>query len=114
MNNTNVDKEAQNNINENRQPQQPVIIQNNISESNGIWTAWFVLALLGLFLSWIPIIWRILWFLWLVFSSIWIFKKPKWLAMAWLIISLIDIIVLVVVIWWMSAIIHSATYMWVS
>jgi len=36
MNNTNVDKEAQNNINENRQPQQPVIIQNNISESNGI------------------------------------------------------------------------------
>ena len=60
--------------------------------SNGTGTAGFVLALIGLILSWIPIIGFIGWILLgigLILSLIGVFFKPRGLAIAGLIISVI-------------------------
>ena len=64
---------------------------------NGIGTAGFILALLGLIFSWVPVLDYILWFLGALFSFIGVFKKPRGLAIAGLIISFIGIIVILVV-----------------
>ncbi len=66
------------------------------SESNGAGTAGFVLALISLFFGWIPFIGWIIWFLGLVLSFIGIFKRPRGLAIAGLIISILDLIILLV------------------
>ncbi|MEG0789676.1 MAG: hypothetical protein RSB23_05910 [Alistipes sp.] len=66
--------------------------------SNGIGTAGFVLALIGLFLSWIPVLGWVIWFLGLLFSFVGLFKTPKGLSIAGLVISLIGLIVLLVVV----------------
>lgn len=60
-------------------------------------TAGFVLALIALFLGWIPVLGWIVWLLGLIFSIVGIFKTPKGLAIAGLVISLIGIILLLVV-----------------
>lgn len=74
---------------------QQVIVQTVEHKSNGIGTAGFVLALLGLVLCWIPILDFILWFLGLIFSIIGCFKSPKGLAITGLILSLIGIIAII-------------------
>lgn len=81
-------------------PSQPTIIVNTTQPipSNGVGTAGFVLALIGLFLSWIPVLGWIIWFLGLILSFCGIFRIPKGLAIAGLIISLIDFIILVAVV----------------
>jgi hypothetical protein len=67
---------------------------------NGIATAGFVLALVALFLGWIPVLGWIIWLLGLIFSSVGLAKakkvkgKGKGLAIAGLVISLIGIAVL--------------------
>ena len=66
-------------------------------ETNGIGTAGFVLALIGIFLGWIPVVGWIIWLLGLIFSFIGVFKQPKGLSIAGLVISLIGIILLIVV-----------------
>lgn len=66
--------------------------------SNGVGTAGFVLALIGLFLSWIPVLGWMIWFLGLILSFCGIFRTPKGLAIAGLVISLIDFIILVAVV----------------
>ena len=71
-----------------------VIIQNTKQRSNGLGTAGFVLALLGLILCWIPILDWLLWFLGALFSFIGVFKAPRGLAIAGLVISFIAFIVL--------------------
>ena len=78
---------------------QPTIIVNTTqpTRSNGVGTAGFVLALIGLFLSWIPILGWLIWFLGLILSFCGIFRTPKGLAIAGLVVSLIDFIVLVAV-----------------
>ena len=68
------------------------------NKSNGSGVAGFVLALLGLIFSWIPVLNWILWILGLIFSIIGVTKKPKGLAIAGLIISFIAIIVLIAVV----------------
>lgn len=73
-----------------------VIIQNTKQRSNGLGTAGFVLALLGLILCWIPILDWLLWFLGALFSFIGVFKAPRGLAIAGLVISFIAFIVLVI------------------
>lgn len=78
---------------------QKVIIQNVVQESNGLATAWFVLALINLFISWIPAIWQVLWLLAFIFSFIGVFKRPRWLAIAWLIICFINVIIFIVIFW---------------
>ena len=76
---------------------QTIIIQQQESKSNGVGTAGFVLALIALFVGWIPIIGWLIWFLGVILSFIGVFKAPKGLAIAGLIISFIGIIILVVV-----------------
>lgn len=71
-----------------------MIIQNTPHRSNGLGTAGFVLALLGLILCWIPILDWLLWFLGALFSFIGVFKAPRGLAIAGLVISFIAFIVL--------------------
>lgn len=75
---------------------QTVIIQQN--RGNGVGTAGFVLALLGLFLGWVPVLGWILWVLGLILSGVGMTKKPKGLAIAGLVISLISLAILVFVI----------------
>lgn len=66
-------------------------------KSNGLGTAGFVLALLGVILCWIPVLNWILWLLGLIFSFIGVFKKPKGLAITGLVLSFISIIVIIAV-----------------
>lgn len=80
-----------------QQPQQQVIVQTVENKSNGIGTAGFVLALLGLLFSWVPVVDFILWFLGLLFSFIGCFKSPKGLAITGLILSLLGIIVIIAI-----------------
>lgn len=84
-------------IMENQQaPQQQVFIQQAPApKSNGIGTAGFVLALIGLILCWIPILDWILWLLGVIFSFIGVFRAPRGLAIAGLVISFIGIIILI-------------------
>jgi len=80
---------------------QPILIQNQVAppqpSTNGIGTAGFVLALTALFLSWAPGVGWLVWFLGLILSFIGVFREPKGLAIAGLIISFVSFIILVVV-----------------
>ncbi len=76
--------------------QRPTVIINQ-AESNGIGTAGFVLALIAVFLGWVPFLGWIIWLLGLIFSAIGVSRQPKGLAIAGLVISLIGIILLIVV-----------------
>lgn len=78
--------------------EQPTVVINNVEKkTNGIGLTGFILAILGLFLGWIPVLGWIVWILGLIFSAIGMFKKPKGLAIAGLVISLIGVILIVVV-----------------
>lgn len=74
------------------------ISQPETRKSNGIGVAGFVLALIGLFLCWIPVLGWILWVLGLIFSFIGVFKEPRGLAIAGLSISALGLILLIVVV----------------
>ena len=76
---------------------QTVIINQTEKKSNGVGVAGFILALLALFLGWIPILGWILWVLGLILSFVGVFRKPRGIAIAGLIISLIGIVLLIVV-----------------
>ena len=79
------------------QPKQTIIIQQPVSRSNGLGTAGVVLALIALFLGWIPFLGWIVWLLGLIFSACGMFKAPRGLAIAGLVISLIGVILLLAV-----------------
>ena len=76
---------------------QTIIINQQEKKSNSIGTAGLILALIGLFLGWVPVLGWIVWLLGLILSSVGIFKKPKGMAVAGLVISLIGIILLLFV-----------------
>jgi hypothetical protein len=76
---------------------QTIIVNQQQQESNGVGTAGFVLALIAIFLGWIPVLGWILWILGLILSFAGLFKKPKGLAIAGFVLSLIDLILLIVV-----------------
>ena len=84
------------NSGQNPQQGQTVII-NQVQKSNGVGIAGFVFALIALFLGWIPVLGWILWVVGLVLSFIGVFKKPKGLSIAGLVISLIGLIMILVV-----------------
>ena len=86
--------ESQNSSN---QAGQTVIINQTEKKSNGVGTAGFVLALIAVFLGWIPVLGWIIWLLGLILSFVGVFKQPKGLAIAGLVISLIGIILLLTV-----------------
>ena len=56
-----------------------------------------MLALLALFLGWVPVLGWILWLLGLIFSVVGLFKTPRGFAIAGLVISLLGLILLLVV-----------------
>lgn len=82
-----------------QQPQQAnqttVIV--NERKSNGIGTAGFIFAILGLLLCWLPVVDIILWFLGFLFSFIGTFKSPRGLAITGLILSSIDILIIIAI-----------------
>jgi hypothetical protein len=76
---------------------QTIYVNQQEKNSNGMGVAGFVLALIALFLSWVPVLGWILWVLGLIFSLVGVFRKPKGLAIAGLVISFIGLIILIVV-----------------
>lgn len=79
---------------QNQQPQQayypPVA-----PEKNNIGLAGFIISIVGFFVGWIPIFGWLIWLVGLVLSIVGLFKKPKGLAIAGLVISLILFIFLI-------------------
>ena len=67
-------------------------------QRNGIGTAGFVVALLGIFLAWIPVAGFIIWILGAIFSLIGIFRRPRELAIAGAAISFSGIFILLLAI----------------
>ena len=57
--------------------------------SNGIGTAGFVLAIVSVFIGWVPLLGWLIWILGAVFSFIGLFRQPRGLAIAGVIISLV-------------------------
>ncbi len=78
--------------NEQKYSEQTIIINQQENKSNGIGTSGFVLALIALFIGWVPIIGWIVWALGLILSFVGVFKKPRGMAISGLVISLIGII----------------------
>lgn len=66
-------------------------------KGNGLGTAGFILALLGLIFCWVPILDWILWILGFIFSLIGVFRPKRGLAIAGLVISLIGVIAILVI-----------------
>jgi len=77
-----------------KQPQ--VIVKQIEKKTNGVGTAGFVVALIGVLFSWLPGANLILWFLGLLLSFIGIFKRPRGLAVAGIIISIFNIISIII------------------
>lgn len=76
---------------ENLRHVQTILIREQRYKSNGLGTAGFITSLLGLLLSWVPVLG---WFLWLVgalLSLIGVFKSPRGLAITGIILSLITL-----------------------
>lgn len=71
-------------------------MENEVKQKNGIGITGFILSIVAIVLCWVPVLGWILWFLGALFSIIGVFKKPKGLAIAGLIISFISIIILIV------------------
>lgn len=86
------------NASQERNDKTTVIVNQMEKKSNGVGTAGFVLALCGIFFSWIPVFNWILWALGFIFSFVGIFRKPRGLAIAGLVISCLDLIILIAVI----------------
>ena len=83
-----------------QQQQQTVIIQQpqkQVSESNGMGTAGFVLSVVTLFFGWIPVLGWILWIVGLILSCVGLTKEPKGLAITGVAISLGGLILLLTV-----------------
>lgn len=70
---------------------QTVIIREQRYKSNGLGTAGFILALLGLLLAWVPVLGWILWLVGAILSVIGVFKSPRGLAITGIILSLITL-----------------------
>ncbi|MBR4213650.1 MAG: hypothetical protein IKR82_06845 [Bacteroidales bacterium] len=73
---------------------QTVIVEREAEQKNGLGLAGFILALIALFLDWLPIIGWILWLLGAIFSTIGLFKKPRGFAIAGFVISFFGLILL--------------------
>jgi hypothetical protein len=87
--------EIQSNAGQNPLRENQTIVINPSAAKNGIGTAGFVLAIITIFLGWVPVLGWIIWILGLIFSFAGMFKKPKGLAIAGLIISLFGLILII-------------------
>lgn len=73
---------------------QTIIVREETKKSNGIGIAGFVLAIIALFIGWVPLIGWLVWLVGFVLSLIGVFKKPRGLAIAGLVISFIDVVMI--------------------
>lgn len=71
-----------------------VVVNTVVKKSNGVGVAGFVLALLGLLVSWAPVVGWVVWFLGAVLSVVGLFRSPRGLAIAGTVLSFIDVIVI--------------------
>lgn len=76
---------------ENLRHVQTILVREQRYKSNGPGTAGFITSLLGLLLSWVPILGWILWLVGALLSLIGVFKSPRGLAITGLILSLITL-----------------------
>ena len=67
---------------ENTSQPQTIIIERTADEKNGLGLAGFILAIVALFLDWVPFIGWLLWLLGAIFSIIGLFKRPRGFAIA--------------------------------
>ncbi len=74
--------------------QRPIIVQER-PRTNGMGIAGFVMSFITLFFGWIPFFGWVAWVLSLVFSFIGVFKRPRGLAIAGLILSIVGLIFIV-------------------
>ena len=79
------------------QGQTIVINQVERNNSNGLVTAGFVLGLISIFLSWVPFLGWILWFIGLIMAFAGIFKQPRGLGITSLVLSFIGLIFILTV-----------------
>ncbi len=78
-----------------RKGETKTIVIKQVTKSNGVGVAGFVLALVSLIFCWVPILSWILWFFGILLSFIGMFKRPRGLAIAGFLISVVDFILLV-------------------
>lgn len=95
----NITKQNGNEVGRHQVEGQTIIInQQERRSTNGLGTAGFILALLGLIFNWVPGLGWVLWALGLIFSFVGIFRTPRGLAIAGLVISCIALIVLIILV----------------
>ena len=70
---------------------QTILVREQRNKSNGLGTAGFITSLLGLLLSWVPVLGWILWLVGALLSLIGVFKSPRGLAITGIILSLITL-----------------------
>lgn len=92
----------QNYLKEEENPQvvsnpQTIVIEQENKATNGLGTAGFILSIIAIFVGWVPILGWLVWLVGLILSFVGIFKNPKGMAIAGLVISLIGIILLIFV-----------------
>lgn len=69
--------------------------QQIVKQRNGFAISGFIISLIAIFVGWIPFLGWFVWFLGMVLSLAGAFKKPKGMAIAGLVISLIGLIILI-------------------
>lgn len=83
----------QQNNKENLRHVQTILVREQRYKSNGLGTAGFITSLLGLLLSWVPVLGWILWLVGALLSLIGVFKSPRGLAITGIILSLITLVI---------------------
>lgn len=74
-----------------------IIVNQGGNSSNGVGTAGFIISLISVIFCWLPGVSWFVWLIGLVLSFAGLFKSPRGLAIAGMIISLIDIIILMAI-----------------
>lgn len=75
-----------------------VVNNTPVRRGNGMGVAGFVFSLLTLFLCWVPYVAAVFWLLALIFSIVGVCRRPRGLAIAGLVITVIDLALLLFVI----------------
>jgi hypothetical protein len=76
---------------------QTIVINQQANQSQGVGTAGFVLALIAIFLFWVPFLNWILWALGLILSFAGLFKAPRGLAITGFVLSVIGLVLILAV-----------------
>lgn len=80
------------NLNHPNQQRQQEIIFRDRTPSNGVGIAGFVISIVGFFIGWIPVWGWVIWIVGLVLSSVGMYRRPRGLAIAGLVISLVSVL----------------------